>query len=72
VGRRSDGIEWSDSRTKRRGAWRFEGLTELLPVYERIEDGAEISWTEHSNRSVKKIKSLVRRKRDLAVFDDRE
>lgn len=72
VGRSSSGIEWCDSVTKRRGAWRFEGLTDLLPVYEQLGDGAEISWTEHANRSVSKIKSLVKRKRDLGVFDDRE
>ncbi|HXJ35264.1 MAG TPA: DUF4288 domain-containing protein, partial [Candidatus Eisenbacteria bacterium] len=72
LGRLSNGHEACDSDSKRRGAWRYEGLTELLPVYEKLEDGAEISWTEHSGRSVKKIKSLVKRKRDLGVFNDRE
>jgi len=72
LGRLSDGHEASDSGTQRCGRWRFEGLTELLPVYERLEDGGEISWTEHENRSVRKIKSLVKKKRALSVFNDHE
>jgi len=27
--------------------WVFEGITELLPIYEPLEDGAEIMWAEH-------------------------
>ena len=27
--------------------WVFEGVTELLPIYEPLEDGAEIMWAEH-------------------------
>ncbi len=26
--------------------WTFEGITELLPIYEKLEDGAEIMWGE--------------------------
>src|SRR5262245_27873359 len=72
LGRQSNGNEGWNSETKRRGAWRFEGLTELLPVYEELMDGAEILWKEHENRTVKAIRSLVKRKRDLSVFNDRE
>jgi Domain of unknown function (DUF4288) len=72
LGRQSNGNAGWNSETKRRGAWRFEGLTELLPVYEELTDGAEILWKEHENRTVKTIKSLVKRKRDLSVFNDRE
>jgi|SRR5882724_601054 len=50
--------------------WIYEGLTSLLPIYEELEDGAEILWKEHRNRSVKKIKSLVRAKEKLETFDD--
>src|SRR6266496_4365398 len=46
------GHEAWETDTKRRGCWRFEGLTELLPIYERVEDGAEMWWTEYKNRSV--------------------
>lgn len=27
--------------------WLFEGVTELLPIYEPLEDGAEIMWEDH-------------------------
>ena len=35
--------------------WVFEGIVELLPIYEELEDGAEISWAE-STRSLKTIR----------------
>jgi len=44
----------------------------LLPVYERLEDGAEILWNEHSGRTVKSIRALVQPKNRLVVFDDSE
>ncbi|MGH9826138.1 MAG: hypothetical protein ACREDR_23150, partial [Blastocatellia bacterium] len=37
---------------KRRGVWRYEGLTSLLPIYEDLQDGAEIIWQEHKNVTV--------------------
>jgi hypothetical protein len=72
IGRASEGSEGWDSKSGRRGAWRFEGLTGLLPMYEALEDGAELLWRELSNVSVRKVKTLVRAKKDLSVFDDRE
>ena len=27
--------------------WVFEGVTELVPIYEPLKDGAEILWAEH-------------------------
>jgi hypothetical protein len=50
-GRIGDGSEGHDSETRRRGAWRFEGLTSLLPICEKIEDGAEILWREYKGRT---------------------
>ena len=71
LGKASDGTEaWFGSG--RKGAWRFEGLTMLLPIYEELEHGAEILWDEHVGRSVKSIRAMVRTKRELAVFDDSE
>ncbi|WP_116812451.1 DUF4288 domain-containing protein [Steroidobacter cummioxidans] len=40
--------------------WVFEGVVELLPVYDEIEDGVEIMWGE-LRRSLKKIRSLAKR-----------
>jgi len=37
--------------------WAFEGVSELLPIYEKIEDGCEVMWTEYT----KKLKNIRRR-----------
>jgi hypothetical protein len=69
TGRLEDGLEcWNDDG--RRGAWRYEGLTSLLPIYEELEDGAEILWRQYQNRTVKKIKLRVKLKHQLEAFDD--
>lgn len=40
--------------------WQFEGVIDLLPVYEEIEDGAEIMWAERT-RTLQSMKKLVER-----------
>jgi Domain of unknown function (DUF4288) len=50
--------------------WVFEGLTDLLPVYDDLEDGAELFYRAHHSRSVATIKKLVKPKRSLSVFRD--
>ena len=45
--------------------WVFEGVTELLPIYEELEDGSEIMWAEHSPRKLKNLKKLVRESNEL-------
>jgi hypothetical protein len=45
--------------------WVFEGVTELLPVYEDIEDGAEIMWSEY-RRKLKSLRKHVRSKGEFA------
>lgn len=42
--------------------WIFEGVTEILPVYEDIEDGAEIMWAEKSPSKLKNLRGWVRQK----------
>jgi hypothetical protein len=71
-GRLSNGNEGWNSSSGRKGTWRFEGLTGLLPVYEELEDGAEILWQEHAGVSVRKIRGRIKRKHELAVFDDHD
>ncbi len=44
----------------------------LLPVYEDIEDGAEILWTNRGSLSMKIIKGMVKPKANLPVFQDNE
>jgi hypothetical protein len=55
-----------------RGEWRFVGISVLLPIYEKLDDGAEIIWDDRGMMSARRIKSLVKKKRDLSVFDDRD
>lgn len=45
--------------------WVFEGVTNLLPIYEEIEDGAEIMWGDHAPRKLKNIRKQARRKSEF-------
>ncbi len=56
--------------TGRKGRWRFEGLTSLLPIYERLENGAEVLWQEHAGCAVRSVLAKVKRKKQLEVFQD--
>lgn len=40
--------------------WQFEGVTDLLPIYEELADGSEIMWAEHAPRKLKNLRALVR------------
>lgn len=62
--------ECMDVSTGKKGFWRFEGPTLLLPIYDKLEHGAELLWTVHHNRSVQKIRALIHAKQNLPVFDD--
>ena len=42
--------------------WEFEGITDLLPIYEELGDGAEIAWAKHSPRKLKTIQKWVKPK----------
>ncbi len=42
--------------------WVFEGVTYILPIYEDLEDGAEIMWAEHRPRKLRNIRKRVRQK----------
>ena len=44
--------------------WIFEGVTELLPVYEQIEDGSEIMWAERTAK-LKNIRKRVKKKAEF-------
>jgi hypothetical protein len=71
-----DGSEMWDADSRRRGSWRFEGLTGLVPVYEPLEDGAEILLARVRKRDSPKSErpqqeeerpEHVRRSRAIAV-----
>jgi hypothetical protein len=46
--------------------WVFEGVTELLPIYEELEDGSEIMWAEHKPKKLRKLRELVRGRDEFA------
>jgi hypothetical protein len=39
--------------------WEYVGVTELLPVYEALADGAEIAWADHGSRKLKTLRRWV-------------
>lgn len=47
--------------------WIFEGVTELLPIYEEIKDGSEIMWAEHRPTKLKNLRKLVRNKEKFST-----
>jgi hypothetical protein len=59
------------SKTKD-GEWRFAGISMLLPIYEDLDDGAEILWNDRGLMTMTGLKKLVKAKGQLPVFDDRE
>ncbi|MFT3736686.1 MAG: DUF4288 domain-containing protein [Rhodocyclaceae bacterium] len=42
--------------------WEYLGVTEVLPIYEDIEDGAELAWIERAPRKLKNLKQRVKPK----------
>jgi hypothetical protein len=62
--------DWSDEKG-RKGKWIFEGLSNLIPIYDEIDpDGTEIVFDDDIGVSVKRVKSWVRNKSELEAFDD--
>ncbi|MGJ7524727.1 DUF4288 domain-containing protein [Variovorax sp. GB1P17] len=39
--------------------WKLVGITSVLPIYEKLGDGAEILWTERAPRKLKNLKQMV-------------
>ena len=45
--------------------WEYLGITEVIPIYEDLEDGAEIAWTSHNPKKLKNLKSRVKSLEEL-------
>lgn len=56
-------IKYSD-RDGSYGSWKIVGISELIPVYEDIEDGAELMWTDHDKITYKKALKMVKTKEE--------
>lgn len=40
--------------------WKLVGITDVLPIYEEIGDGAEIAWAGRAPRKLHNLKRIVR------------
>jgi hypothetical protein len=45
--------------------WKLVGITQVLPIYETLEDGSEIAWAERAPRKLKNLKRMVGSKRSF-------
>jgi hypothetical protein len=45
--------------------WEFIGIGDILPIYEDLEDNAEIMWTDYGLISAKRSDRFVRTKEEL-------
>jgi hypothetical protein len=45
--------------------WKFAGIGDLLPIYEDIEDGAEIIWRDYGYIRAKRVNNIVQTKKEL-------
>jgi hypothetical protein len=45
--------------------WKFAGIGNLLPIYEDLEDGAEIMWNDYGYIGKKRVKKIVSSKKKL-------
>ena len=45
--------------------WVFEGVTELLPIYEQFEHGSEIMYREYNPTKLKNLRKAVRQKHEF-------
>ena len=50
---------WESAVLVRAALRDYLGVTEVLPIYEELEDGAEIAWQQRSPRTLRKLKELV-------------
>jgi hypothetical protein len=45
--------------------WEFVGIGDILPIYEDLEDKAEVMWTDYGFISAKRSEKLTRTKKEL-------
>ena len=45
--------------------WIFVGIADLIPIYEDIEDGAEIMWTDYGLISDRRTKRIPQTKYEI-------
>ena len=53
------------------GEWHFAGISMLLPVYEEIEDGAELLWNDRGLMTIGRIRSWLKPKSNFPCLTTR-
>ena len=73
-GKRNSTPGWSrvGNPPGRLGRWVYEGLTSLLPVYEKLADGAELFWIDRGRTTLGAVRRRVKAKAQLEVFSNHE
>jgi hypothetical protein len=56
---------YTTDRKENEGYWVVEGVSELLPVYEEIEDGCEVMWTDHGRIAKSTARMMTRTKNEV-------
>lgn len=49
----------------RKGTWRYVGIKKVLPIYEKLEDGAELFWTDFGKRKKSDTENKVLTKEEF-------
>ena len=52
--------------------WLFEGVTELLPIYDPLEDGAEIMWAELPSVELARLRLRAKSLEELRQHLDKD
>jgi hypothetical protein len=46
-------------------------IDQFIANIQKLEDCAEVRWRKYTNRTVKKIQTMVKPEKELEAFDDR-
>lgn len=64
LGHSVEQIEMADENG-RKGHWHFIGLSELIPVYDALSDGAELMYSQYDGLQTSDIKKMLQTKENL-------
>jgi hypothetical protein len=56
---RSECRPYRGGKEAARVQWKFVGIRHLVPIYEPLEDGAEIAWKPYAPRKLKTLRQMV-------------
>jgi len=62
---KSHNRKYKAGKDARDARWIFRGVRDLVPIYEKIEDGAEILFEAHERMTEKGIRKMLRAKSDI-------